>query len=179
MASPLYVFAVKTTLPVVSSSCRESREADSRAWNRRHRAMWRSRFVINGRLALPRCSGKSPLRSIPLHRTYARALSGGRAACQAGSCPLPLDCASGILGRAARIPGEVSGLWGSRTWPQTRFSHVEFGRKAVVAQVIVEAYRPSAAVAVPFSHHRTFRYSRPNRSKKSAFPSAVGYGLIP
>src|SRR5262249_23049000 len=120
--------------------------------------MRRSRFVIVDRLSLPRCSGKSPFRSIPLHRTYARAPPCRRAASQAGSFPLPLDCASGILCRAIRIPGEVSGLRrpepGASGYPllleavhgpEPASGLVEFGRKAVVAQVIVEAYRPSAA----------------------------------
>src|SRR5262249_58796510 len=90
----------------------------------------------------------------------AGALSGGGAAGQAGAFSLPLDGAPCVLGRATHIPCEVSRL--GRPEPgasghavlleavhglEPASGLIEFGRKTVVAQVIVEANRPRAAVA--------------------------------
>src|SRR5262249_21144514 len=61
-------------------------------------------------LWLPRRAGEAPGRAIPLHRADARAVPGGGLARQAGSLPFLLDGTAGILGRAACIPGEVSGF---------------------------------------------------------------------
>src|SRR5262249_25129714 len=111
-------------------------------------------------LSLPRCRGERPLRSIPLHGADAGALSGNQTAGQAGPRSLPLDRAPTVLGGATRIPGEVAGLRAQESGAsghtvlletvhrlEPTSALAEFGRKAVVAQVIVEAHRPGAAVA--------------------------------
>src|SRR5215831_12152226 len=66
-------------------------------------------------LSLPRCGGETPLRSIPLHRAYARVPSGNRTTGHAGPCSLPLDGAPAVLDGAALIPGEVARLRGQES----------------------------------------------------------------